>query len=346
MHRDLIPSDYSVAFREILFVGFQPIHGNHILNFPFDDHSIQPVVEDNAFKAFCWLEERVADLDVSKLPYAVICYTDWLRNNDFLFARQIIIHPVLRYVPLIAISENGSSISQDQLSLYRIDDCYSIPVDWIKLQTRIEFLHQFKPKVLDQTYRIARENFSIDIPVKKRIFDVIGASLGILLSCWIWLPVMLAIWLESRGPVIYKSKRIGSGYQVFDFFKFRSMYHESDSRLQQLKHLNQYNSTNGQSPVFVKIPGDPRITRVGRFIRKYSIDELPQLLNVLRGDMSLVGNRPLPLYEAELLTRDEWIARFLAPSGITGLWQITKHDSPNMSAEERIALDLQYSRTR
>ena len=95
---------------------------------------------------------------------------------------------------------------------------------------------------------------------------------------------------------------------------------------------------------FVKIEKDPRVTRVGQFIRMYSIDELPQLINILKGDMSVVGNRPLPLYEAELLTKDNSVERFIAPAGLNGLWQVQKRgNAGKLSAEERKQLDIYYA---
>jgi lipopolysaccharide/colanic/teichoic acid biosynthesis glycosyltransferase len=99
---------------------------------------------------------------------------------------------------------------------------------------------------------------------------------------------------------------------------------------------------SNQDSAFIKIKDDPRVTKIGKFIRNTSIDELPQLWNVLRGDMSLVGNRPLPLYEAEKITTDKYALRFLGPAGITGLWQVEKRGRGAMSEDERLSLDNDY----
>ncbi|WP_246008220.1 sugar transferase [Chitinophaga lutea] len=176
----------------------------------------------------------------------------------------------------------------------------------------------------------------------KRSLDITAASFGLICAAPIMLVIAAAIRMESKGPIFYAAKRAGRNYKVFKFYKFRTMVPDADKKLQQLQHLNQY-ATDGKGPVFYKVSNDPRITKLGNFLRNSSLDELPQLFNVLKGDMSLVGNRPLPLYEATTLTTDEWVERFLAPAGITGLWQISKRGKAEMSVEERIQLDINYA---
>lgn len=221
------------------------------------------------------------------------------------------------------------------------------------------------------------------IPKGKRIFDIIiSLSALIILSPFLIL-IMVLIKLESRGPILYKSKRVGSNFYIFNFLKFRSMYIDAEERLSSYLSMNQYtkeskektsevSTTNSdiinddtvlvsddyeiseheylnkkkekKDTTFFKIAHDPRVTKMGRFMRKYSIDEIPQLINILKGDMSIVGNRPLPLYEAELLTGNEYIERFIAPAGLTGLWQVERRGGEGkMSAEERKQLDIYYA---
>lgn len=222
------------------------------------------------------------------------------------------------------------------------------------------------------------------MPRFKRWFDI-AVSVSVLIILFpLLLLVAIAIRMESKGPIIYKSKRVGSNYNIFDFWKFRSMYMDADKRLKEFESMNQYQISDKEKEdislnvtdiptseqtilvaddeiimekeyiaykrteianTFKKLDHDPRITKIGHFIRKYSIDELPQLINILKGDMSIVGNRPLPLYEAEALTADETIERFLAPAGLTGLWQVEKRGSSGrLSASERKELDIYYAR--
>jgi lipopolysaccharide/colanic/teichoic acid biosynthesis glycosyltransferase len=222
----------------------------------------------------------------------------------------------------------------------KVNDYYEYPFDVEELNQRLKFLIKFKLikaeiKSLSVTVRDGYK-----MPVMKRVFDVVVSLCIILILSPIFLLLALVIRLESKGPIVYRSKRAGAGYKIFDFYKFRSMNCNAEKQLKELSKSNQYASESDS--VFVKIKDDPRVTKVGRFIRKTSMDELPQLFNVLKGDMSLVGNRPLPLYEAELLTSNEWCTRFLGPAGITGLWQITKRGKGEMSDIERRQLDNYY----
>lgn len=178
-----------------------------------------------------------------------------------------------------------------------------------------------------------------------RAFDIVVSGIALVLLSPIFLLIAVIVKLESKGPAFYSSPRAGKGFKVFNFYKFRSMVADADKKVKDLQSQNMY-SGDAKGPNFFKVKNDPRVTRFGSFLRNSSLDELPQLFNVLKGDMSIVGNRPLPLYEAVSLTTDEWAERFMAPAGITGLWQVSKRGKNDMSNEERISLDIDYARTR
>jgi exopolysaccharide biosynthesis polyprenyl glycosylphosphotransferase len=167
----------------------------------------------------------------------------------------------------------------------------------------------------------------------KRLFDVVGSVALLVLTAPLILLVSAAIWIEDRGPIIYRQLRIGRDGQAFDCFKLRSMYVGADEL-----ELDLRDGANHDGALF-KLPRDPRVTRAGRFIRRYSLDELPQLLNVLRGEMSLVGPRPQQLWEVETYT-EAARRRLLVRPGMTGLWQVSGRSS--LSWDEAVRLDLYY----
>jgi exopolysaccharide biosynthesis polyprenyl glycosylphosphotransferase len=167
----------------------------------------------------------------------------------------------------------------------------------------------------------------------KRTFDCVVSGLLILLLSPVLLAIAVAIKLSSFGPVIYRCQRPGIGGKPFSCFKFRTML--SGASLMQAE-LEQLNEANG---ALFKIRNDPRMTKVGRFLRRYSLDELPQLFNVLKGQMSLVGPRPLPKRDFERL--DEWhMKRYLVLPGITGLWQISGRS--DLDFDDLVRLDFLY----
>lgn len=293
---------------------------------------------------------------------------------------------------IILITEGLEKNNSESYLSSGINDTINPSINTAQLKQKIELINK-RQELLYTREKKKKEVKRFILPLWKRFFDIIFASIAILILSPVFLIVAIAIRLESKGPVIYKSKRVGTNYNIFDFLKFRSMYADADKKLKDLSDQNQYLSDSTptapkefsmedlgnlmisddgvinddfmlvsddfimpeeefvtkqnslQDSPFVKIEKDPRVTKVGRILRKYSIDELPQLINVLKGDMSIVGNRPLPLYEAERLTGDESIDRFMAPAGLTGLWQVEKRgDSGKLSAKERKELDLRYGR--
>lgn len=228
----------------------------------------------------------------------------------------------------------------------KVHDYYSFPFHSVNLNERIKFLIKFriiKPWFNDPDTDNHTKEQVYQMPWSKRAFDIIASFIALLILSPLLLVIGILIRLGSAGPVIYRSKRVGAGYKVFDFYKFRSMQSDSDKQISALSQLNQYKSGVAGKSAFLKIVNDPRVTKIGGFLRKTSLDELPQLFNILTGDMSFVGNRPLPLYEAEQLTSNQWSMRFLGPAGLTGLWQISKRGKSEVSELERKELDNFYA---
>lgn len=346
----------------------------------------------SSFKAFLWLQKLAGTrklgeetgIAVSSFPDAIICDLHLPDGDAFSLFQQIRQLSELDGIPFIITAENTSEAAVSKALSLGIDDFYKGPVHPELLQVRLEFLRQHR---LHEPH--AQQDPSMEVfrlPLWKRVFDLMFATGLLLLMSPVMILIALLIKLESKGNILYVSKRAGTGYKVFNFYKFRSMREGAEHELDHLLHLNQYLQcgdselpvhekcvkclVNGSSceavitilgreicrhewdrvrssadkrSLFVKIEDDPRITRIGHILRNSSLDELPQLFNVIKGDMSIVGNRPLPLYEAEQLTTDQWSRRFLAPAGITGLWQVTRRGKENLSEEERKKLDAAYA---
>jgi lipopolysaccharide/colanic/teichoic acid biosynthesis glycosyltransferase len=320
----------------------------------------------------------------------IICEVYITGGDGFKMHNWVRERPHFNSIPFILVSEEFKDDLFKKTFTERVDDFFVTPIPLAeKIEGRLRFLRSFRQKIVPQTFKETNDP-EYRMPVSKRIFDIVVSLGAITVLSPVMILVMLAIRLESKGPVYYISKRVGR--KPFDFYKLRSMRTGSDAELNKLaKEKNQYNVSSKASEIdfavpcprcsalpegencspllhigthnicdywynhqkkevaktksaFVKISNDPRITKVGKFIRNTSIDELPQLVNVLKGDMSIVGNRPLPVYEAELLTIDTMSKRFLAPAGITGLWQVElRGKGGNMSEDERKRLDNEYA---
>jgi len=304
-------------------------------------------------------------------------------------------NPYHQFTPVLVTCLSTEIDSVETSLLANITDLLLIDEDDHHLESKIRYYLHLS-RIASANYGkgnlVAAHQFRL--PWWKRSIDIsVSLTVLLLLSPFLLLIALLII-LDSKGPVLYKSKRAGANYYVFNMYKYRTMKVEADLLLDDLSSCNIYakntdltdknlaeNSRIGylcnacqqrglscQQPLFdqnqpiceklylqknqemakfMKFRNDPRITRLGTFLRNSSIDELPQLFNVLLGNMSLVGNRPLPLYEAEKLTADESARRFAGPAGLTGIWQTRKRAKGQgpMSDRERILLDIEYSAT-
>jgi exopolysaccharide biosynthesis polyprenyl glycosylphosphotransferase len=199
--------------------------------------------------------------------------------------------------------------------------------DGLAWNARVEYIGQFP------TIPLHRKDFPIGGILVKRVLDITVSCIGLVFGLPAMLAIAIAIRLDSEGTVFYKAQRIGRKGRAFPCYKFRTMVHNADKLKADLEHMNE------RDGVLFKIAKDPRITRVGRFLRKYSLDELPQFYNVLKGDMSLVGPRPPMAAEVEQYDLAH-LRRLDVLPGITGLWQVEARQDP--SFDSYISLDTAY----
>jgi len=319
---------------KVLMVGFPIPTDAFIKNHSLIENEGRSIIDfHHPLECLSYLQSEGA-----KDVYAILIDLPTIEKDDFRFLQALTRDENLEAIPVIAIAPGWTTIDRKALMLKGLDDCYVEPIDWLKLRDRIDFLNSFKVHK-NLKYEFSATEYKI--PAWKRVFDVVFSLMALTVLAIPFLIIALIIKLTSKGDVFYLSDRAGTGYKIFKFIKFRSMAEGADKQIKDLSHLNNYE--DDQDAIFVKLKNDPRVTKIGKIIRKGSIDELPQLFNVLKGDMSIVGNRPLPLYEAEMLTKDAWAARFIAPAGLTGLWQTAPGGKVNVSNEDRIQLDIDYA---
>ena len=184
-------------------------------------------------------------------------------------------------------------------------------------------------------YQLHPARLELPALILKRATDLVLATFGLLVAMPLMVLIAMAIKLESRGPIFFRQRRVGLGGSEFQMWKFRSMYHEAESRQHEIAHLNAYGDTK-----LFKMPLDPRITRVGKFLRRFSLDELPQLFNILAGEMSLVGPRP-PLPSEVLQYEPRHFIRLSVVPGLTGPWQVNGRNLIR-DFEEVVRLEREY----
>ncbi|KXX70451.1 hypothetical protein AVL50_08820 [Flammeovirga sp. SJP92] len=329
------------------------------------------------------IEEALSILDKHQIDL-VITDINLKNESGITFIETVKDNPLKSHLPIITLSAEDASAKKIQVLNLGVDDYISKPFNPSELDVRIKnVLNRYrkykeqvkveveKRKTFAETLNFIYENKSL---IGKRGFDIVFSLSLMICLLPIYLLIAIAIYIENPGPIFYVSKRIGRDYEIIPFLKFRSMKVNADQLVEGLMKENSYTDTFDANTVtasgtmitgddgfmidekiykakknqstFFKLENDPRITKVGSIIRKTSLDELPQLVNVLLGQMSVVGNRPLPLYEAEKLTTDNTVERFSTPAGITGLWQIQKSVDPFMNSDKRMKLDNKYAGTR
>ncbi|MBS1803285.1 MAG: sugar transferase [Acidobacteria bacterium] len=252
---------------------------------------------------------------------------DVVGSLDTLFdhARQQFVDEILFTMPCErrVVLETLEKARMHGVDLRVVPDLY----EGLAWDNPIEFIGQF-PTIPLHRGHVPELGF-----VFKRVLDVLFASLVLLILSPFLLLIAIAIKLESPGPVFYRSQRIGKKGRVFRCYKFRTMVRDAEKRRSEIMHMNE------RDGVLFKVANDPRITRLGRILRKYSLDELPQFINVLKGDMSVVGPRP-PIASEVMEYKLSHLRRLDVTPGITGLWQVQARQDP--SFDSYVSLDVAY----
>lgn len=263
-------------------------------------------------------------LELSQRGYARVCDFDGLPE----FLRNNVVDEVVITLPVRSFHDHAArvaSLCEEQGIIVRL-----LP-NLFNLKLSRSHGEELDGDYWVTHYTGAADNWAL---VVKRVLDFCIALAILVITSPILLVVAVLVKISSPGPILFTQWRVGRNKRKFEMYKFRTMVVDAEKRMAELEHLNEV-----QGPVF-KIKNDPRITPVGKFLRKTSIDELPQLFNVLKGDMSLVGPRPLPLRDYEGFTEDWHRRRLSVRPGITCLWQVNGRSS--IPFEQWMQLDMQY----
>jgi exopolysaccharide biosynthesis polyprenyl glycosylphosphotransferase len=258
--------------------------------------------------------------DLASHPDVVASLDDCVAVARSLFVDEIYFATPWDRSTVIAVAEQARSMG---INVRVVPDLY----DELSWNARVEYIGKLP------TIALANLDFPQEAFILKRVMDVALASMGIIIFWPLPLLIALIIWINSPGPILYRAERVGRKGCKFTCLKFRTMVRDADQRREELAHLNERNG------VLFKMTNDPRVSRVGYWLRKYSLDEIPQLINVLRGEMSLVGPRPPIASEVEQYQLAH-LRRLDVLPGMTGLWQVEARQDP--SFDRYIFLDTAY----
>lgn len=317
-----------------------------------------------------------------KIDFSAIITDNELTEVNGISLRKTLITLGHSQIPFIILL-NEIKNSDRMLAMQKgIAEIFSKPINKYALMVRVPYLiENYNCKNISHA-----ASFSYKLPRTKRIFDVLFAGFVMIILSPIFLIIAILLKIESKGAIFYFTLRAGSGYNVFKFYKFRTMYDGTTNKSKNDHHLNKFvfenlntdtaggivkelckdcalagticlnplyddrainceklyfqRRINNSQSALVKIRINSEVSKVSRFICSMSLDKLPQLWNAFIGDLSIVGNRPLPLHEAEKITTDKYARRFIAPSGLTGVWRVEK--KVIMTEDERLDFDNNY----